>query len=85
MTTEKNTSQLNHLEVMEHFFNAYPAEEAQQLLWKWLVKVIKEDSSKLPLEETKAFTEFFQSLEDLILAARELYVNKANKEGAPYA
>ena len=67
-TTNSPVEVLSPIEVLDSFFSKYPAEKAEALLWRWFILSIKDEFSKLPPSELDQFTDFFERLDNMILA-----------------
>lgn len=80
MNATLNPTSLPQLKLLEDFFNDYPAEKAEQLLWCWFVACLRNDFSKISQEELQEFSDFFERLNKLELAmqlkCKEILKNK---------
>ena len=66
---------------MESFFDTYPPEKAESLLWRWFMLSIKDKFSQLPPKVMLEFTDFFERLENLILAMDIVRKQSKNSKG----
>jgi hypothetical protein len=72
MTATVNVTSQDPVDVMNVFFNNYTPTEAQNLLWKWFVLSIKGEFKKLSPEDVQQFADFFERLQNLVLASYAL-------------
>jgi len=68
-TTEQPFQPLSPLKFIEAFYEKYPPEKAQAILWRWLLLSIKNEFSNVHPKDMEGFEDFFESLSNLVMAA----------------
>ncbi|WP_207423756.1 hypothetical protein [Desertivirga brevis] len=61
------------LGLMETFFQCYPPEKAEKLLWRWLLASIKNDFTGISESDFREFSDFFERLHKLEMVLHEQY------------